>query len=81
LNLTNTIYPQFLGGDEKHTHLVRGLDKSLADKVRRDEGLPEGGETLDDYLPSAPNPNKKSSKSDYETDKPVTGSSLAAYAR
>ena len=27
---------KFLGGDESHTHLVKGLDVSLADKVRRE---------------------------------------------
>ena len=28
---------QYLGGDEEHTHLVKGLDKALAEKVRREE--------------------------------------------
>jgi IK cytokine len=28
---------KFLGGDEQFTHLVKGLDKTLADKVRREE--------------------------------------------
>lgn len=28
---------KFLGGDEEHTHLVKGLDRTLAEKVRRDE--------------------------------------------
>ena len=28
---------KFLGGDEAHTHLVRGLDLALAQKVRREE--------------------------------------------
>mmetsp|Transcript_21096 Transcript_21096/g.31333 ORF Transcript_21096/g.31333 Transcript_21096/m.31333 type:complete len:588 (-) Transcript_21096:52-1815(-) len=28
---------KFLGGDERHTHLVKGLDLALADKVRREE--------------------------------------------
>ena len=28
---------KYLGGDEAHTHLVKGLDKALADKVRREE--------------------------------------------
>jgi len=27
----------YLGGDEEHTHLVKGLDKALAEKVRREE--------------------------------------------
>jgi len=31
---------KYLGGDEEHTHLVRGLDKTLSEKVRRDEMLP-----------------------------------------
>jgi hypothetical protein len=36
---------KYLGGDEEFTHLVKGLDKSLADKVRREEmrGKKEGG--------------------------------------
>lgn len=28
---------KYLGGDEEHTHLVKGLDKALAEKVRREE--------------------------------------------
>jgi len=43
-NPSNTVYSEndknmtkFLGGDEQFTHLVKGLDKSLADKVRREE--------------------------------------------
>ena len=28
---------KFLGGDEQFTHLVKGLDRTLADKVRREE--------------------------------------------
>lgn len=27
---------KYLGGDEEHTHLVKGLDKTLADKTRRE---------------------------------------------
>lgn len=42
-NTTNAQYKndmtKFLGGDEEFTHLVKGLDKSLADKVRREEML------------------------------------------
>ena len=47
---------RFLGGDEEHTHLVRGLDKALADRVRGemegkggkvDEGAEEGYNDLD----------------------------------
>ena len=30
---------KYLGGDEEHTHLVKGLDKALAEKVRREEML------------------------------------------
>ena len=32
---------KYLGGDEEHTHLVKGLDKTLSEKVRRDEMLPK----------------------------------------
>lgn len=28
---------KYLGGDQAHTHLVKGLDKALADQVRREE--------------------------------------------
>ena len=28
---------KFLGGDEQHTHLVKGLDVALASKIRREE--------------------------------------------
>ena len=28
---------KYLGGDEAHTHLVKGLDRTLAEKVRREE--------------------------------------------
>jgi hypothetical protein len=37
---------KYLGGDEAHTHLVKGLDKTLADKVRREVNGP-GGPTED----------------------------------
>lgn len=47
---------KYLGGDEEHTHLVRGLDKALAEKVRREEmgggGSQEDGD-LDDLLEEA----------------------------
>jgi len=33
----NVEMTKFLGGDEAHTHLVKGLDKTLAEKVRREE--------------------------------------------
>ena len=36
---------RYLGGDEEHTHLVKGLDKALAEKVRR-----EVHGTKDDHL-------------------------------
>ena len=32
---------KYLGGDVGHTHLVRGLDKALLDKVRKDIGQTE----------------------------------------
>lgn len=33
----NNNMSKFLGGDEQFTHLVKGLDRTLADKVRREE--------------------------------------------
>ncbi len=36
---------KYLGGDEAYTHLVKGLDKALAEKVRREE-MGGGGEGL-----------------------------------
>ena len=46
---------KFLGGDEEHTHLVKGLDKALAEKVRREEmgGGRQQEEDLDELLESA----------------------------
>ena len=38
---------KFLGGDEEHTHLVKGLDKTLAEKVRRDEMGNQATEDID----------------------------------
>lgn len=46
---------KYLGGDEIHTHLVKGLDKALAEKVRREEmgtGSSETGD-LDQLLEDA----------------------------
>ncbi len=34
---------KYLGGDEAYTHLVKGLDKALAEKVRREEMGGSGG--------------------------------------
>ena len=39
---------KFLGGDEEHTHLVKGLDLALAQKVRRDEMAGGASSSLDD---------------------------------
>jgi len=36
-NAYNKEMSKFLGGDEKHTHLVKGLDVILAEKVRRED--------------------------------------------
>lgn len=51
---------KYLGGDEEHTHLVKGLDKALAEKVRREEVLvsekknsKEEAEYLDQLLEDA----------------------------
>ena len=36
-NATSASMSEFLGGDEAHTHLVRGLDRAMAEKMRRIE--------------------------------------------
>mmetsp|Transcript_32596 Transcript_32596/g.78948 ORF Transcript_32596/g.78948 Transcript_32596/m.78948 type:complete len:553 (+) Transcript_32596:40-1698(+) len=41
---------KYLGGDEEHTHLVKGLDKALAEKVRREEMGQQTGESKDGDL-------------------------------
>ena len=50
---------KFLGGDEQHTHLVKGLDMALAQKVRREEmgtdGREQEEEDLDQLLEDAYN--------------------------
>ena len=53
---------KFLGGDEQHTHLVKGLDVALASKIRREEmGKKQNGaereeeEDLDQLLEDAYN--------------------------
>ena len=40
---------QYLGGDEEHTHLVKGLDRVLAQKVRREE-MGQKDEDLDELM-------------------------------
>ena len=57
---------KFLGGDEEHTHLVKGLDLALAQKVRREEMGAAGGadgreEDLDQLLEDAYNTQQKES--------------------
>ncbi|KAL7480077.1 hypothetical protein ACHAW6_011289 [Cyclotella cf. meneghiniana] len=44
---------KYLGGDEKHTHLVRGLDRALAQKVKRQETDGKGGEYFDELIEQA----------------------------
>ncbi|KAL0636158.1 hypothetical protein Q9L58_004832 [Maublancomyces gigas] len=39
---------KLLGGDVKSTHLVKGLDYALLEKVRRGEDVMAGGETIDE---------------------------------
>jgi hypothetical protein len=43
---------KYLGGDEEHTHLVKGLDRVLAQKVRREE-MGQREEDFDEMLESA----------------------------
>ncbi|KAK1733711.1 RED-like protein N-terminal region-containing protein, partial [Skeletonema marinoi] len=55
---------KFLGGDEEHTHLVKGLDLALAQKVRREEmGAADAAdgreEDLDQLLEDAYNTQQK----------------------
>mmetsp|Transcript_23369 Transcript_23369/g.46524 ORF Transcript_23369/g.46524 Transcript_23369/m.46524 type:complete len:577 (+) Transcript_23369:77-1807(+) len=54
---------KFLGGDEEHTHLVKGLDLALAQKVRREEMGADGAdgreEDLDQLLEDAYNTQQK----------------------
>jgi len=44
---------KYLGGDEEHTHLVKGLDKALAEKVRREEMAQGESGDLDELLENA----------------------------
>eukprot|EP00984_Skeletonema_dohrnii_P010493 scaffold4092_cov105-Skeletonema_dohrnii-CCMP3373.AAC.2 len=58
---------KFLGGDEEHTHLVKGLDLALAQRVRREEmGVYDAAadgreEDLDQLLEDAYNTQQKES--------------------
>ena len=59
---------KYLGGDEKHTHLVKGLDLALLRKVRADASaaaVTATANAVDDNLPPAP---------DSRTHKPQTAS-------
>ncbi|KAL3791731.1 hypothetical protein HJC23_007498 [Cyclotella cryptica] len=49
---------KYLGGDEDHTHLVRGLDRALAQKVKREEMGGKGGEYLDELMERACEDNR-----------------------
>jgi IK cytokine len=86
---------QYLGGDEEHTHLVKGLDKALAEKVRREEmttrmqpqqqsiGLDDTLD-LDEMLEDANNTTtqKEQQKSDWRSTKQTRtelGSSMLNY--
>ncbi|KAL3817835.1 hypothetical protein ACHAXA_004009 [Cyclostephanos tholiformis] len=84
---------KYLGGDEEHTHLVKGLDKALAEKVRREEVLANGknkakAETdyLDQLLEDAHTQRKQQQSSqagegNWRTAKPRTelGKSVLSY--
>lgn len=78
---------KYLGGDEEHTHLVKGLDKALAEKVRREEmggGDKESGD-LDQLLENAYAKKQgqlvKEAREDWQTAKPKTelGKSVLSY--
>lgn len=72
---------KYLGGDEEHTHLVKGLDKALAEKVRREENTTrriqsqqssiDGALDLDEVLEDACNNTQKDEqqKSDWRSTK------------
>jgi hypothetical protein len=85
---------KYLGGDEEHTHLVKGLDKALAEKVRRGEMLGRGQnyskeETgdLDELLEDAytrkkqQQPQAREGESDWRLAKPRSelGKSVLSY--
>ncbi|KAL9181958.1 hypothetical protein ACHAXT_012301 [Thalassiosira profunda] len=75
---------KYLGGDEEHTHLVRGLDKALAEKVRREEMGGRGSQDrdLDDMLEEAYAQNKGEKRErDWRSTKPKTelGKSVLGY--
>jgi hypothetical protein len=86
---------KYLGGDEEHTHLVKGLDKALAEKVRREEMLSRGNikskeETvdLDQLLDDActrtnqqQSSQAREGESDWRSEKPRTelGKSVLSY--
>ncbi|KAL7541286.1 hypothetical protein ACHAXR_010775 [Thalassiosira sp. AJA248-18] len=79
---------KYLGGDEEHTHLVKGLDKALAEKVRREEmfdGSKESGDLdqlLEDaYVHKQNQSNKPKGAQDWQTTKPKTelGKSVLSY--
>jgi len=86
---------KYLGGDEEHTHLVKGLDKALAEKVRREEMLDSGNNkseeetgSLDQLLEDAYTRKKQQQSSqaregerDWRSAKPRTelGKSVLSY--
>lgn len=86
---------KYLGGDEEHTHLVKGLDKALAEKVRREENMTrrmqsqqssiDGTLDLDEILEDAYNNNtqkEEQQKSDWRSTNQTTselGTSMLNY--
>ena len=72
---------KYLGGDEEHTHLVKGLDKALAEKVRREDMGQQGGggggsgdldQLLEDAYTQKQQQSKSKSAKDWQTLKPKT---------
>ena len=81
---------KYLGGDEEHTHLVKGLDKALAEKVRREDMDQQGGggggsgdldQLLEDAYTQKQQQSKCKSAKDWQTLKPKTelGKSVKDY--
>lgn len=69
---------KYLGGDEEHTHLVKGLDKMLAEKVRREDmagGATEAGDLdqlLEEAYASKQGRRRPQQAQDWQTTEPTT---------
>lgn len=80
---------KFLGGDEQFTHLVKGLDRTLADKVRREEMSTQdqkaGGSVMitrgDDSLINNTRTSLENSNNDIDLDKVMEDAQKAFKAK